>query len=220
MFKMVKRNEKGFTLIELMIVIAIIGILAAIAVPQFMTYRQRAYNSAAKATVHNLKADNGNLNSELGVWGHTEVGAALLGAPATASPGAVADSGTVAALTTPATATVAGARLSGLRTDATARGLSIAIALGNSMNALATDLNNPANVSSFTAFARHTKGDSAYALDVDVENTIYSVSNNTWPSLNGIRCTTIPPGAAAEVIDNLVGQAGGGDATAKWTVAQ
>ncbi len=52
--KLTRRNEEGFTLIELMIVIAIIGILAAIAIPNFIAYRKRSYNTAANADTKNL----------------------------------------------------------------------------------------------------------------------------------------------------------------------
>ncbi|KUJ96215.1 MAG: Prepilin-type N-terminal cleavage/methylation domain-containing protein [Desulfonauticus sp. 38_4375] len=48
-------KEKGFTLVELLIVIAIIGILAAIAIPQYSKYRQRAFNSAALSDLRNFK---------------------------------------------------------------------------------------------------------------------------------------------------------------------
>lgn len=49
-----KADRKGFTLIELMIVIAIIGVLAAIAIPQFTAYRQKGYNTKAKAELRSF----------------------------------------------------------------------------------------------------------------------------------------------------------------------
>ena len=56
MLQKLRGNSEGFTLIELMIVIAIIGILAAIAIPNFIAYRNKAFCSAAESDAKSIAA--------------------------------------------------------------------------------------------------------------------------------------------------------------------
>ncbi|HYW92082.1 MAG TPA: pilin [Gammaproteobacteria bacterium] len=71
-----KRTQQGFTLIELMIVVAIIGILAAIAIPQYQNYVARSQVSeaptlidGAKTTIESYIAQNGSFPSNLSSLG-------------------------------------------------------------------------------------------------------------------------------------------------------
>lgn len=62
------RSSKGFTLIELMIVVAIIGILAAIAIPNFLQYQLKSKQSEAKVNLGAIKTSEIAFNAERGCF--------------------------------------------------------------------------------------------------------------------------------------------------------
>ena len=68
MNKILRKGEKGFTLIELMIVVAIIGILAAIAIPNFLRFQLKSKTSEAKVNLAAIRTAEESYLAEFGTY--------------------------------------------------------------------------------------------------------------------------------------------------------
>jgi len=144
-----KKEEKGFTLIELMIVVAIIGILAAIAIPQFASYRERAFNSAAMSDLNTARMAEEALYADFQSYGSSVTAAATAGAAGAGTNltanGWIATSNNTAAIiqSTPVT-------------------------LSNNVTLVA---DTDANEAYATLAAQHSSGNKRYAAETDQSGT-------------------------------------------------
>ncbi len=178
----IHNNSPGFTLVELMIVVAIIGILAAIALPQFAAYRIRSFNASALSDVRNMHTAEQTFYAAWYRYGVTQSNAGVFAAVA---PGGAAGAAIVGGDGN-------GDGIATVDTGNNPRGFTLFV--NNGVTIIAnTDAAATAAVAptAFAAAGKHSQGNITFGIDSDSSN-IYQHS------------TLIPVGTALTIADFVV----------------
>ncbi len=152
-----KQTQKGFTLIELMIVVAIIGILASIAIPQFSSFRAKAFNSSAISDLHGVSLAQEGLFTDYQRYGSTQATAA------TATP-----------------TTGKGALLNGAKGFVTAAAnQAMPVNVSKNVRIVSNSATSANSYNAATTVAKHDSGDKAYGQESDQAGVFFAVPKQT-----------------------------------------
>lgn len=201
-----KKDNQGFTLVELMIVVAIIGILAAIAIPQFAAYRIRGYNSSGLSDVRNLATSQSAFFADWQRFGisapYATQALADAGAPV-AGVGALVTGGAAGVL--PFIQAIDGAPA----TRSLQIGLGNGVSLQSNVNAAGGGLTAWAT---FIGISKHLQGDTYFATDGD--SSIFYSDPVTASNGTALVLGLLP---ASTAIDNLAVAANVGPSGDPWS---
>lgn len=180
-------DERGLTFLELMIVIAIIGIMAAISIPLFTSYQTRTNNTKALTMASVTRNTLEALYQDAGCYGISYDGAAngrnLNQAPGGSGAGdpLYGSSNRIS----PASSTENGAMITGTSPKGRRGAIQISVLRGLD---LIVSTEGPEN-RTYLIVVEPLKGNRAFAIDGDMPDQVFYVQNDGWRNQKGFNCT-------------------------------